>query len=170
MKLITSRTETVDGTTVSLNFIIEMVTLKGQPGGPGVSLEFDFDKSSIIGMGGVLSMLAGSVTVQGVMSATPPDSNGNSFLAVNFSNPSVTVAFDQPSQQQIANKLGSSGLGLLTSGLQQALATDFKSRGASASNFGLRILASGDSTSPNTLTAVPDISWIDDNTLGVFGY
>ena len=165
-----SRTETVDGTTVSLNFIIEMVTLKGQPGGPGMSLELDFDKSSIIGMGGVLSMLAGSVTVQGVMSATPPDSNGNSFLAVNFSNPTVTVAFDQPSQQQIANKLGSSGLGLLTSGLQQALATDFKSRGASASNFGLRILASGDSTSPNTLTAVPDISWIDDNTLGVFGY
>jgi hypothetical protein len=54
--------------------------------------------------------------------------------------------------------------------LQQALANDFKSRDVSASNFGLRILASGDSSSPSTLTAVPDISWIDNDTLGVFGY
>lgn len=162
---------------VAINFIVDEVSLIGQIGTPNVTIELDFSKSSVQGLGNVISMLSGSFTVQGSLTATTPNDpkfdpgkTNTSFLGANFQNPVVVVTFDSASMQQMRSTLGSTTTNELITLLQAGVTQMFAAKGIVASTFGFKIVSGTDSTSPNQLTAVPDISWIDSETLGIFGY
>jgi hypothetical protein len=162
---------------LTLDLIVRSVSVAAQPGGPGVKLTLGFEKSSIQGSFGVASLLAGAIDVMCQMSATQPmdarfdqERTGTSFIAVDFSNNSVNVTFEDPSRATLASKIGDSKVDVLRVVMQLTLSNEFKNRGATPSGFGFHIASAGDSDGAQELTAPPDLSWIDAETLGVFGY
>ena len=91
--------------------------------------------------------------------------------AVLLSSATATVAFDANSETLLANAFGAANVTQIVNDLSGALQTWIRCLGDQTFNsFSFSLIPGMDSASPTTVTATPQIMWIDENTLGVFGY
>jgi hypothetical protein len=103
-----------------------------------------------------------------VPSASKPNTQQPVF---NFSGTSPSVTLDAPTASLADATMGPGGASALSAGLEGALAVFlgiFGTKAIATNTFS--IVPGVDSADPAQVSALPQIAWIDDTTLGVFGY
>jgi hypothetical protein len=91
--------------------------------------------------------------------------------SVLLSSATATVAFDSQSQTLLSNAFGAGNVAQITADLSDALQGWIRKLGdQSFDSFSFSLMPGMDSSDPLTVTATPQIMWIDESTLGVFGY
>jgi hypothetical protein len=119
-----------------------------------------------------LSHIGGEVTFNISMGFTTDTSSpyGCQTLVFLFRGVSPKISLDNNTKKLANVVLGRRGADLLSSGLVKALKKLFSSNDIAVPVVGFTVVPGIDSHTPQQFSALPDVVWIDDNSLGMFGY
>jgi hypothetical protein len=93
------------------------------------------------------------------------------FPGIDFTQATPTFVFDAATKAYVSSGVGVSGAALIESGLREALEIWLRSHGiVTTAELRVSVIPGVESSEPLLLTAVPQVSWIDEKTLGAFGY
>lgn len=119
-------------------------------------------------------LLERSIAITGTIVASDPQKDpaqqNRSFISVDFSKGNTQLTLTPASHQQIVTGLGDKCAKQFEDTLLAQISSSVLGQGQTASGFFFTVEPGADSTSPQTLTAKPDILWITEDTLGIFGY
>jgi hypothetical protein len=135
-----------------------------------LAIHLSFSDGSIVLPGASVQMLGGDYRLTLPLIFTQPTStNWNSEFAVNFAAANGILALDDDSQRRLNEALPPTMGHLALSAMNVAILNYFHNLGLRTVGFRFRIMPFFNSNTMMTLTAVPQIMWIDNDTLGIFG-
>lgn len=158
-----------------LSLKITDLKLVAQPRSALLTLHLAFEEGALTAPGYDVGMLAGQGDLTAPLYFTPPappapGAKPVSTLVLDFNQATSNLALDPASSARLDQAVGPMMGGAIRSALNTALTTLFKSQGVVSLKFSVAVDPSQDSTSMLILTAAPQVSWIDGETLGIFGY
>lgn len=154
-----------------LQVIVHELQLRAVPRTPFSIMHMSFAESSIEAPGLSVGMLAGTFDLQVPMRFTPPSgSPSQSRFALDFTAATASLQLSPDTLNRLQTQLGSTTANLVLAALEGALVDLFHSLGLRPVGFSFTVDGTVDSTQMTTLTAIPNVSWIDAETLGLFGY
>ncbi|MGX7678351.1 hypothetical protein ACSMXN_05595 [Jatrophihabitans sp. DSM 45814] len=115
----------------------------------------------------------GSVTaaIAFVPDSSPTAPAGQVIPGVLLGSAAAAVALDSDTKSRVDGTFGAGTGRDLEVGLQAALQDFIQAQGTQpVSAFGFQVVPGRDSVTPTVVSATPQVMWIDQNTLGVFGY
>lgn len=116
------------------------------------------------------SMLGGQIDIEVPIIVTAANQQNRSFIGVDLTHNNTTLIFNSDSEQRIIATLGKDRADTFKNQLRQFIALDMLSRGVVTTNFSFIVIPGVNSSSPMQLTTEPEIMWIDNDTLGIFGF
>jgi hypothetical protein len=168
---ILTRNVPLPGMSGTLWLKVSELHLRAQPGSALVTMQMIFEECSLEAPGVDLHQLGGQCSVTAPLYFTPPAGTPSaSRLVIDFNQATSSLALDPASISQMDQAVGPMLGGAIRSGLDTSLSALFKKQGLVNLNFSFLIDNTRDSASLMTLTAVPDLMWIDGECLGIFGY
>jgi hypothetical protein len=173
-----SRQVDLPGVTGLLTLKVTDLRLHAQPHTSLLMLSLSFEQGSLIAPGISVAMLGGQGTITPPLYFKPPVPRAGSphpvsDLVLDFTKATSTLQLDQPSSDRLDQEVGVILGGAIRSALGTALTQLFKMQGdegVKKQKFSFAVDSSHDSTNMMVLSAVPSVSWIDSETLGIFGY
>lgn len=152
------------------HLIVRKLDALAAPRTANLVIELEFSDGSIMLPHSTVRMMAGSYRlVVPLLFTQPTFLNRHSELAVNFPAAKGTMQLNPDSQSSLEAQLGSTGASLAVAGMRAAILGYFHSQGVRTVGLRFRIIPYFDSDTMMTLTAVPQILWIDRETLAIFG-
>lgn len=149
--------------------------LEAVPRTPECRMTLTLSGGSVTSGATTVAHLGGTATATGSLvfaADTRPEALLNSYIpSVSFSSAAVMLALDTGTRSSVDSAFGSGMAQALEEGLQQAAQDWFRTlpqRTIDAMSFA--VVPGVASEDPRQLSAVPQLMWIDADTLGVFGY
>lgn len=168
---ILTRNVPLPGMSGTLWLKVSELHLRPQPGSALITMQMIFEECSLQAPGVDLHQLSGQCSVTAPLYFTPPAGIPSaSRLALDFNQATSSLALDPASISQMDQAVGPQLGGAIRSALDTALTAMFRKQGMVDLNFTFLIDPTRDSASLMTLTAVPNVMWIDGECLGIFGY
>ncbi|MCG3797003.1 hypothetical protein LT343_27280 [Bacillus toyonensis] len=159
------------GMTGLVQFIVKKIHINALPRTSLISIRMIFEQSSIQVPGVSVAMLSGQFELTVPMHFTIPSNfPGNSNFALNFSSATTSLQLDNESKQRLSNQFGFGLTQATITALNAALGQIFYQQGLKTLDFSFTIDPSRDSNTMMTLTSVPNVLWIDSETLAFFCY
>lgn len=154
-----------------LQLIVHELQLRAVPRTPLLIMHMSFAESSIEAPGLGVAMLAGEFDLRVPMRFTPPSgSPSQSRFALDFTAATASLQLSPDTLNRLQAQLGPTTANVVLTALNEALVGVFRAQGLRPVGFSFTIDGTTDSMQMTTLTAVPSVSWIDAETLGLFGY
>ncbi len=160
----------VPGASATVTTIVRGLRLVAVPRTSSFTVHLDLDDLSIEAPGISVGALRGVADIVVPLRFTPPDATRTSQLVTDFAQATATLQLDDASNARLDAATGPVLAAAVRGALQVLPTLLIRGQGRKPLGFSVQVDPTRDSTNFMTLTALPDISWVDGETLAIFGY